>query len=90
MSDDPLWEVNYHADLEKELRSIPKPYIRNILEAIEALGVDPWPPGCTKLAGYELWRIKVGSYRVLYEVDVAGHAIYTYRVGPRKDVYRKL
>lgn len=90
MIDDPPWKVSYHDDLEKEIRTLPKPYIRHIIEAIEALALNPWPPGCAKLTGYELWRIKAGPYRVLYEVNVAEHAVYTYRVGPRKDVYRKL
>ena len=43
-------------------------YIR-IVTAIQALAANPRPPGCVKLTGREGWRIRVGTYRVIYEID---------------------
>lgn len=84
------WTVNYHRDLAKEIRRLPKPTIKRLLEAIEGLATNPQPPGCQKIEGYDLWRIRVGSYRILYQIDEGNRTVNSYRVGHRKDVYRGL
>ena len=84
------WTVEYHRDLESELRRLPKPYIRRVLETIEQLADDPRPPGSEKIRGHELWKIRVGMYRLLYEIDDEHRRIRTYRVGHQRDVYRRL
>lgn len=84
------WAVNFHRDLEKEIRRLPRSYVKRVLETIETLATEPRPPGSKRLEGYDLWRVQVGVYRVLYEIDEHERAINTYRVGHRKDVYRGL
>ncbi len=84
------WAVNFHRDLEKEIRRLPRSYLKRVLEAIEALGADPRPHGSKRLEGYDLWRIQIGVYRVLYEIDEENRVVNTYRIGHRKDVYRSL
>jgi len=40
-----------------------------LIAAAEALAENPRPPGCVKLSGMEAWRIRVGSYRIIYEIE---------------------
>ena len=84
------WNIHFHRKLEKELRRLPKQYIQSIFEAIESLAIDPHPTQSSKVQGHELWRIRVGVYRILYEIDEENHIVYTYRVGHRKSVYLNL
>ena len=61
---------------------------RRVLAAIAALAQNPRPPGCLKLTGSPSWRIRVGAYRVIYEIDDAGRTVTVEAVGHRGDVYR--
>ena len=62
---------------------------RRIVERIAALASDPRPRGCTKLAGHEdRFRIRQGSYRVVYRVDDTCREITVFKIGHRRDVYR--
>lgn len=90
MSDKSHWTVNYHRDLEKEVRRLPKQYIKRILETVEGLAKDPKPRGSKKIEGHDLWRVQVGIYRILYEIDDQKRIVSTYRIGHRKDIYRDL
>lgn len=84
------WRVEYHRSLEKEIRQLPKLYIRRILKTIESLADDPRPYGSEKLAGEEIWRIRVGPYRILYTIDDALRVVRTYCISHRRDVYRDI
>lgn len=59
-----------------------------IIEAIRALAKNPRPKGCSKLTGRAAWRIRVGDYRVIYEVEDNLLRILVVSVGHRKEVYR--
>jgi mRNA interferase RelE/StbE len=59
-----------------------------VVTSIRDLGEDQRPPGCRKLAGREGFRVRVGDYRVIYEIDDAGQCVTVLHVGHRKDVYR--
>ncbi len=60
-----------------------------IRAALDLLANDPRPPNCTKLAGEEsVYRVRVGNYRVLYEVHDHRLVILVIRIGHRRDVYR--
>jgi mRNA interferase RelE/StbE len=72
---------------QKELAQLPLETYRRVLEAIRGLAEDPRPPGCLKLTGREGWRIRVGRYRVIYEVDDSEQTITVLQVGHRRDVY---
>ena len=57
--------------------------------AIQALAQNPRPPGCRKLAGSQHdWRIRVGDYRVIYEIADTIRIVCINRVRPRREVYR--
>jgi len=74
--------------VQKELTHLPgEPYV-GVRESIRALAQDPRPPGCLKLSGREGWRIRVGDYRVIYEIDDSLKVVTILHVGHRADVYR--
>ena len=62
---------------------------RRIGRAIDALEINPRPPGCIKLTGVEnVWRVRVGDYRILYEVFDQRLSILVIRIANRRDAYR--
>ena len=52
------------------------------------LGQDPRPPGCTRLVGQAGWRIRIGTYRVVYDIDDSAQTVNIISVGHRRDIYR--
>ncbi len=66
--------------------SLDKPLRRRILAAIEALSGNPRPPGCKKLAGQEAWRVRVGDYRVVYEIHGQILLVIVVDAGHRRDI----
>lgn len=73
---------------QKALSKIQRQDRERIQEAIYALGEEPRPSGCRKLSGREGWRVRVGQYRVIYEIDDAKEEATVLDVGHRRDVYR--
>ena len=60
-----------------------------IVGRIQALADDPRPHGCEKLAGYtDRFRLRQGSYRVVYLVDDQQREVTIFKIGDRKDIYR--
>jgi mRNA interferase RelE/StbE len=73
---------------QKELAQLPKQEYERIKEAIKSLTQDPRPAGCKKLSGREGWRIRVGDYRVIYEIDDPQQSLTILHIGHRRDVYK--
>ena len=85
------YRIEVKPQAEKALARIPNPHRRRIAKAIDGLARTPRPPGCAKLAGAEdACRIRVGDYRVGYQVADKVLIVYIIRVAHRKDVYRGL
>jgi mRNA interferase RelE/StbE len=82
------FEIRILPSVRKDLRGIPKATVQRILETIEGLGNDPRPPGCKKLTSTNLYRLRAGSYRIIYEINDAEVVVIVVKVGHRKDVYR--
>jgi len=62
---------------------------RRIADAIDALTVKPRPPGCVKLVGEEnVWRVRVGDYRILYEIQEGRLVVLVIRIAHRREAYR--
>ncbi|MDD5306261.1 MAG: type II toxin-antitoxin system RelE/ParE family toxin [Deltaproteobacteria bacterium] len=73
----------------KALKRLPRPIHVRAWEAISDLADDPRPRGCRKLAGEEdLWRIRIGNYRVVYQVLDAVLIVLVVRIAHRREVYR--
>ncbi|MDO5287823.1 MAG: type II toxin-antitoxin system RelE/ParE family toxin [Actinomycetia bacterium] len=73
----------------KALRRLDRESARRILKAVDALSLDPRPRGCRQLVGGagEL-RIRVGDYRVVYDVSDRELVVLVLRLGHRSDIYR--
>jgi mRNA interferase RelE/StbE len=76
------------ASVAKDLRGIPKKDVSRILDSLKSLSEEPRPPGIQKLSGQERYRIRLGAYRILYEIDDTDTCVVAVKVGHRKDVYR--
>jgi mRNA interferase RelE/StbE len=73
------------------LARIPQPHHRRIARKIDQLADNPRPAGATALKGVlSLYRIRVGEYRVIYQVQDAALLVLVVRIGSRGDVYRHL
>lgn len=57
-------------------------------DAIRNLAEEPRPAGSKKLTGRAGWRIRVGSFRVVYEIDDPNRVVTVLHIGHRRDVYR--
>lgn len=73
---------------QKQLASIDQHERPRLYQAIRKLADDPRPPGTKKLSGRAAWRIRVGSYRVIYEIDDDRLLVFVVAVGDRKEIYR--
>jgi mRNA interferase RelE/StbE len=83
------YSVEFTVAAQKEILRIPKRSAQRIAEAIDALADNPRPPGCKKLVGEEnTYRIRVGDYRVVYEIEDERVTVWVIRVRHRKDAYK--
>lgn len=83
------FRIEFAASVRKDFRNIPKQDVARILKRIEALAENPRPPDSKKLSGDDAMRIRVGVYRIIYEVRNDLLIILILKVGHRKDAYRK-
>jgi mRNA interferase RelE/StbE len=73
----------------KEIESAPKKNRLRIIKRIQDLSSDPRPPGCEKLSGHDdKYRVRQGTYRLVYSVSDVSLVICIVKVGHRKEVYR--
>ena len=83
------YKVVVSKSAEKELSALPKGIIERIIYAVIALGENPRPGGCKKLKGYSnLWRIRIGNYRIIYSIDDVILLVDVREIGHRKDIYK--
>ena len=75
----------------KELEAVGQKKDRErLVGRIRALQSEPRPDGCEKLSGqYGLFRVRVGSYRIVYTIDDGSAQVHVVKVGHRKDAYRR-
>jgi mRNA interferase RelE/StbE len=82
------YELRFKPSVAKDLRKLPKLEVERIMKCIESLSADPRAPGCEKLCGADLYRVRQGVYRVIYAIDDGTVTVEVVRVGHRGDVYR--
>ncbi|MBA2731950.1 MAG: type II toxin-antitoxin system RelE family toxin [Pyrinomonadaceae bacterium] len=84
------YKIEWKHSAVKELRNLPKDAVVRILKAVEQLPDSPYPVGVRKLVGSEhSYRLREGSYRIIYTVSSSSLIIEIIRVGHRKDVYER-
>ena len=72
----------------REFAKLPAAVQPAIAAALRGLAADPRPPGCKKLKGQPGWRIRVGDYRVIYDVEDSSQSVTITQIAHRRDVYR--
>ena len=83
------YEVEINPSARKSLAKIPKKDRLRIEGVIELLQSNPYPPSSIKLTERSEYRVRVGSYRVIYDVVKGRLVILVLTIGHRKDVYQK-
>jgi len=74
---------------EKDLERLPPRGAARIIAVLRGLANEPRPPGASKLVAVEGYRVRVGEYRIVYDVDDAAEVVTVYRIGHRREVYRR-
>ncbi len=73
----------------KALRDLPAQVNVRLAAALDGLKEQPRPAGCIKLQGREeLWRIRVGDFRIIYTIDDVVRIVDVRRIGNRREVYK--
>ncbi len=84
-----MYRVLLERNAEKDLDRLSSEIHEHVIPAIQGLATNPRPPGCRKLTGSKQdWRIRVGDYRVVYEIVDEIRIVRIHRVRHRREVYR--
>lgn len=82
------YQVIIPKSVRKELDHLPDDVTRKILNRLAGLETNPRPQDVKKLKGREAWRIRVGDYRVIYEIHDRVLQVIVIAIGHRRDIYR--
>ena len=84
-----MYEVLLSSHAERDLKRLSAELFGRVVAKMKALSQDPLPPGCKKLVGSKHdYRIRVGDYRVIYELDAGAKEVRVTRVRHRREAYR--
>ena len=85
------YQVVFSKVAAKELRQLPNEEIKRVYAKSKELETNPRPLGCKKLIGEkeDLWRIRVGDYRIIYTINETISIVDIRRIGHRRDIYNK-
>jgi mRNA interferase RelE/StbE len=84
-----MFHIRFKKKAYKELLKAPAAMIKRVVAAIDELAIDPRPEGSKKLKGSRenLWRIRIGDYRVIYLIEETIKVVEVRKIGHRKDIY---
>lgn len=82
------YTVNILRSAQKQLAKIERQEQLVIIAAIRNLANNPRPVGCKKLSGRPAWRLRIGAYRVIYEIHDNQLFVLVLEIGHRKEIYR--
>jgi mRNA interferase RelE/StbE len=83
------YRIEVSTTAERQLKKIQREDVVRILRSISLLAGEPHPSGSRKLSGYEnIYRIRIGNYRVIYEIDGKRILVVILKIGHRRDIYR--
>jgi mRNA interferase RelE/StbE len=84
-----MYQVVVSKSAEKELTKLPKSTIEKVVPVLQSLAENPRPSSCKKLKGFvNLWRVRIGNYRIIYMIDDIVLLVDIRSVGHRKNVYQ--
>jgi mRNA interferase RelE/StbE len=85
-----MYRITVKPSAKRELKKLPVYIATSIVRKIDGLAAEPRPEGCKKLVNNkeELWRVRVGDYRILYTIDDSIRIVDIHHVGNRREIYR--
>jgi len=84
------YQVEIETSAAKQIQRLQRHDQARVLDAIDALAVDPRPHGCTKLSGTDsAYRVRVGVFRIVYVIDDGLRIVNVTRVAHRREVYKR-
>jgi len=83
------YKITFKKSVSKDLKSVPKSDIKKILLKVDSLAVDPRREGAIKLNAQEMYRIRQGLYRIIYEIKDNELVVQVIKIGHRSDVYNR-
>ena len=85
------YEVRLKPSAERKLRKLPREAQQRLASRLDGLAADPRPPGCERLAALEgLYRVRIGDYRIIYQIEDRALIVLVITIGHRREVYRRL
>ena len=82
------YKITFKKSVAKDLRVIPNRDIKQILNKIDSLAIDPRGKGCIKLSGQENYRVRQGLYRIVYAIKDEVLVVNVIKVAHRSAVYK--
>jgi mRNA interferase RelE/StbE len=84
-----MYKVIVLRSAEKDLSRLPSHVVKRIFPALENLAINPRPAGSKKLVGQDenLWRLRIGDYRIIYLIEDKVRIVEIRKAGHRKDIY---
>lgn len=83
-----MYQVVIEKQAQKQLAKISPPYFQSIVEALQNLAADPRPHGYKKLKNRTGFRIRIGDYRIIYNIEDGILTVFVLLIGHRRDVYK--
>ncbi len=74
--------------VHKQINKLPSSVSESVISKLEALQENPRPAGSLKMRGSEGWRIRLGDYRLIFDIDDRQKLVVVRRVGHRREIYR--
>lgn len=84
-----MYNLEFKKKAIKALAKINEPYFSNVMKAINNLSINPRPNGYKKLAGRDGYRIRVGTYRIIYDIFDEKLIIEIVNIGSRGNIYEE-
>jgi mRNA interferase RelE/StbE len=85
-----VYNVYLERAAENDLKRLPASIFNRVILQIKSLAENPRPPGCHKITGSRSdWRIRIGDYRLIYEIDSKQKVVKVMRVRHRREAYRR-
>ncbi len=84
----PTWTVQFETAAKKQLQNLDVSLRRRIMSKLETLKTNPRGSGAIKLSGQPLWRVRVGDYRVIYDIQDDVLLVLVLKLGHRREIYR--
>lgn len=83
------YSITFKPSAVKQLKKIDKKQVTRIIAKIHLLGNDPFPSASTPLVGTDAYRLRVGDYRIIYQVNDDDLVVLVVRVGHRREIYKQ-